>query len=118
MALISGLNIGVGLLVLLILWVASVLAIVALAAVPKARFAIPFVIVASLVVSLVLLFYPRASPDQPTTSTEDVDELFFGRLVLLLVMLLFVIGGGVIIFVFHCIETIHAGNKQTYFITS
>lgn len=39
MALVPGLNIGVGILVLIILWVISLLTVIALAAVPKARFA-------------------------------------------------------------------------------
>ena len=39
MALVPGLNIGVGILVLIILWIITVLAVIALAAVPKARFA-------------------------------------------------------------------------------
>ena len=38
MALVPGLNIGVGILVLIILWIITVLAVIALAAVPKARF--------------------------------------------------------------------------------
>ena len=37
MALVPGLNIGVGLLLLILVWVAAVLATLALAAVPKAR---------------------------------------------------------------------------------
>ena len=39
MALVPGLNIGAGILVLIILWIITVLAVIALAAVPKARFA-------------------------------------------------------------------------------
>ena len=39
MALVPGINVGVGLLVLIILWALTILAIIALAAVPKARFA-------------------------------------------------------------------------------
>ena len=38
MALVPGLNIGVGILVLTILWIITVLAVVALAAVQKARY--------------------------------------------------------------------------------
>ena len=37
MAVVPGLNIGVGLLVLIILWVATALACIAMAAIPKAR---------------------------------------------------------------------------------
>ena len=39
MALVPGLNIGVGILVLIIIWIITMLAVIALAAVPKARFA-------------------------------------------------------------------------------
>ena len=38
MAVVAGLNIGVGLLVLIIMWTVAVLAVIALAAVPKARY--------------------------------------------------------------------------------
>lgn len=39
MAIVPGLNIGVGLLILIILWVAAGIAVVVLAAIPKARWA-------------------------------------------------------------------------------
>ena len=188
MALVPGLNIGVGILVLIIIWIITVLAVIALAAVPKARFAkksqiylklvvgvvisllffwrygIPAVLLLSVVVTIVLLFYPRQSPDEAMMDTiqeasgererdggrmekereyqmteggngrkieilfhnihgmywylQDVDEVFYGRLVLLLTLSLFLAGGGVALFFIQCTETIHAKEKRTFYITS
>ena len=49
---------------------------------------------------------------------QDVDEVFYGRLVLLLTLSLFLAGGGVALFFIQCTETIHAKEKRTFYITS
>ena len=49
---------------------------------------------------------------------QDVDEVFYGRLVLLLMLSLFLAGGGVALFFIQCTETIHAKEKRTFYITS
>ena len=84
MALVPGLNIGVGFLVLIIIWAATVLGAISLAAVPKARYevnykvldqriflsfcrlVIPVIVLLSLIVTLVLIFYPRQGSDETT----------------------------------------------------
>ena len=57
--------------------------------------------------TLVLVLYPRSNSDN-TVSSEDVDEIFFGRIALLIGMSLFFAGGCGAAVVLQCAETIHA----------
>ena len=91
---------------------------------------------------MVLLFYPRQSPGEMMDTgqevrrergervisrthvathsipMQDVDEVYYGRLVLLLTLSLFLAGGSVALFFIQCTETIYAKEKRMFYITS
>lgn len=71
------------------------------------RYAIPVVILVGIVITLLLVFYPRSN--QTSANDDDVDQLFIGRTILLLVLMIFVIVGCVLVLVFHWAEPIRAG---------
>ncbi|KAL5499628.1 hypothetical protein EMCRGX_G011080 [Ephydatia muelleri] len=81
MVLVAG--IGIGLFVLIIIWTLTIVAVFVLAAVPKMRYGIPVVVAVTVLISLLLILYPRDS-SSVTTAVQGVDEIFFGRLTLLI----------------------------------
>ena len=66
------------------------------------------VIVLVVIVTVVLLLYPRASSDSTQPLTEDVDNLFIGRTVLIVFFSVCLAGGGIVILITHCAEPIRA----------
>ena len=49
---------------------------------------------------------------------QDVDEIYFGRLVLLIALSLFVVGGAAAMFTFYILEPVYAGPQRTRYVTS
>ena len=70
------------------------------------RYAIPVVILVAIVITLLLVFYPRSN--QTSANDDDVDRLFIGRTVLLLALTIFAVVGCVLVLVFHWAEPIRA----------
>ena len=66
------------------------------------------VIILVIIVTVVLLVYPRASLDSAPPLTEDVDNLFIGRTVLIVALSVCLAGGCVAIVITHCAEPIRA----------
>lgn len=115
MVLVAG--IGVGLLVLIVIWTLTAVAVFVLAAIPKARYGIPAVLAVSVLISLVLILYPRES-SSVNTAVQDVDEIFFGRLTLLVILGGFIVAGFAVVFKFHISEPITAGSKKARYVTA
>lgn len=76
MVLVAG--IGVGLLVLIVIWTLTAVAVFVLAAIPKARYGIPAVLAVSVLISLVLILYPRESSSVNTAVQVNKGESILG----------------------------------------
>ncbi|XP_072467584.1 transmembrane protein 218-like isoform X2 [Notamacropus eugenii] len=104
------LGVGAGVFILALLWVLVLLLCVLLSrASGLARFSGIFVFLAALIVTLVLLFFPRAT-EVPTPEVEIkiMDKFFIGRYVLLAFLSIFFLGSLFLVLIHHILEPIYA----------
>ncbi|XP_053124961.1 transmembrane protein 218 [Hemicordylus capensis] len=104
------LGVGPGVFILALLWVLTLLLCVLLSrASGLARFSVILVFFAAVIVTLALLFFPRASEfPGPATEVKIVDTFFIGRYVLLSLVSLVFLGCLFIILVHHLLQPVYA----------
>nr|XP_004670630.1 transmembrane protein 218 [Jaculus jaculus] len=104
------LGVGAGVFVLALLWVLVLLLCVLLSrASGIARFSITFVLLGALIITSVLLLFPRASEfPEPEGEMKIVDGFFIGRYVLLALLSAIFLGGLFLVLTHHLLEPIYA----------
>ncbi|XP_051012137.1 transmembrane protein 218 isoform X2 [Acomys russatus] len=104
------LGVGAGVFLLALIWVSVLLLCVLLSrASGVARFSIVFVVLGALIITIVLLLFPRASefPD-PEVEVKIVDAFFIGRYVLLAFLSAVFLGSLFLLLTHHLLEPIYA----------
>ncbi|XP_068936544.1 transmembrane protein 218 [Petaurus breviceps papuanus] len=104
------LGVGAGVFILALLWALVLLLCVLLArASGLARFSVIFVFLAAVIITSVLLFFPRAT-EVPTPEVEFkiMDKFFIGRYVLLVFLSVFFLGSLFLVLINHILEPIYA----------
>ncbi|XP_037697805.1 transmembrane protein 218 isoform X2 [Choloepus didactylus] len=110
------LGVGAGVFLLALLWVSVLLLCVLLARAPGvARFSVIFVFLGALIITSVLLLFPRAS-ESPTPEVEFkiVDAFFIGRYVLLTFLSVVFLGSLFLVLIHHILEPIYAKPLRSY----
>ncbi|XP_048199670.1 transmembrane protein 218 [Perognathus longimembris pacificus] len=104
------LGVGAGVFILALLWVSVLLLCVLLSrASGIARFSIIFVFLGAMVITSVLLLFPRASElPAPEVEMKIVDTFFIGRYVLLTLLSIVFLGGLFLVLTHHVLEPIYA----------
>nr|XP_020856350.1 transmembrane protein 218-like [Phascolarctos cinereus] len=104
------LGVGAGVFILALLWVLVLLLCVLLCrASGLARFFVIFVFLAAVIITSVLLLFPRAT-EVPTPEVEIkiMDKFFIGRYVLLAFLSIFFLGSLFLVLIHHILEPIYA----------
>ncbi|XP_007520713.1 transmembrane protein 218 [Erinaceus europaeus] len=104
------LGVGAGVFILALLWVSVVLLCALLSrASGTVRFSVLFVVLGALIITVVLLLFPRASDSPaPEVETKTVDTFFIGRYVLLALLTAVFLGGLFLVLIHHILEPIYA----------
>ncbi|XP_012865167.1 PREDICTED: transmembrane protein 218 [Dipodomys ordii] len=104
------LGVGAGVFILALLWVLVLLLCALLSrASGIARFSIIFVFLGALVITSVLLLFPRATElPAPEVEMKIVDTFFIGRYVLLTLLSVIFLGGLSLVLTHHVLEPIYA----------
>ncbi|XP_006892910.1 PREDICTED: transmembrane protein 218 [Elephantulus edwardii] len=104
------LGVGTGVFLLALLWVLVLLLCVLLSrASGVARFSTIFVFLGALIITSVLLLFPRASEFSiPEEEIKIVDTLFIGRYVLLALLSAIFLGGLFLVLMHHILEPVYA----------
>ncbi|XP_028714264.1 transmembrane protein 218 [Peromyscus leucopus] len=104
------LGVGAGVFLLALIWVLVLLLCVLLSrASGIARFSIVFVFLGALIITTILLLFPRASEfPAPEVETKIVDAFFIGRYVLLAFLSAVFLGGLFLLLTHHVLEPIYA----------
>ncbi|XP_051842718.1 transmembrane protein 218 [Antechinus flavipes] len=110
------LGVGIGVFILALLWVLVLLLCVLLCRVSGlARFSVIFVFLAALIITTVLLFFPRATDiPAPKVEMKIVDKFFIGRYVLLAFLSIFFLGSLFLFLIYHLLEPIYAKPLRSY----
>ncbi|XP_059786107.1 transmembrane protein 218 isoform X1 [Balaenoptera ricei] len=110
------LGVGAGVFVLALLWVSVLLLCLLLSrASGIARFSVIFVFLGALIITAVLLLFPRASEfPAPEAETKIVDAFFIGRYVLLAFLTLVFLGSLFLVLIHHILEPICAKPLRSY----
>lgn len=104
------LGVGTGVFVLAILWVLALLLCLLLSrAAGFAKLSVNLVFFLALIITLTLVFFPRATqtPD-PVKETQIVDTFFIGRYFLVSILSLIFLGSLFLVLIYHVLEPIHA----------
>ncbi|XP_020856295.1 transmembrane protein 218-like isoform X1 [Phascolarctos cinereus] len=104
------LGVGAGVFILALLWVLVLLLCGLLCRVSGlARFFVIFVFLAAVIITSVLLLFPRAT-EVPTPEVEIkiMDKFFIGRYVLLAFLSIFFLGSLFLVLIHHILEPIYA----------
>lgn len=110
------LGVGPGVFILALLWVLVLLLCALLSrASGAARFSAVFVFLGALIITAVLLLFPRAS-DAPAPEAEMkiVDAFFIGRYVLLAFLTAAFLGSLFLVLIHHILEPIYAKPLRSY----
>uniref|UniRef100_A0A8C8RV33 Transmembrane protein 218 n=1 Tax=Pelusios castaneus TaxID=367368 RepID=A0A8C8RV33_9SAUR len=104
------LGVGPGIFILALLWVLTLLLCVLLSrASGLARYSVILVFFSAVVITLVLLLFPRASEfPAPATEIKIVDPFFIGRFVLLALLSVTFLGSLFLVLVHHILEPVYA----------
>lgn len=104
------LGVGAGVFLLALIWVLVLLLCVLLSrASGIARFSIVFVFLGAVIITSVLLLFPRASEvSAPEVEMKIVDAFFIGRYVLLAVLSAVFLGGLFLVLTQHALEPVYA----------
>ncbi|XP_013366715.1 PREDICTED: transmembrane protein 218 [Chinchilla lanigera] len=110
------LGVGAGVFILALLWVLVLLLCVLLSrASGVARFSVIFVFLAALVITAVLLLFPRASEfPAPGVEMKIVDTFFIGRYILLAVLSAVFLGSLFLLLTHHVLEPVYAKPLRSY----
>ncbi|XP_043846507.1 transmembrane protein 218 isoform X1 [Dromiciops gliroides] len=110
------LGVGAGVFILALLWVLVFLVCVLLSRVSgPARFSIIFVFFAALIITAVLLFFPRATEVTiQEVEIKIIDKFFIGRYVLLAILSIFFFGSLFLVLIHHVLEPIYAKPLRSY----
>lgn len=104
------LGVGAGVFLLALLWALVLLLCVLLSrAAGVARFSVMFVFLGALIITSVLLLFPRASESPaPEVEVKIVDALFIGRYVLLAFLAAVFLGALFLVLIHHMLEPVYA----------
>nr|XP_019566093.1 PREDICTED: transmembrane protein 218 isoform X1 [Rhinolophus sinicus] len=104
------LGVGAGVFLLALLWALVLLLCVLLSrAAGVARFSVMFVFLGALIITSVLLLFPRASESPaPEVEVKIVDALFIGRYVLLAFLTAVFLGALFLVLTHHLLEPVYA----------
>ncbi|XP_074833079.1 transmembrane protein 218 isoform X1 [Carettochelys insculpta] len=104
------LGVGPGVFILALLWVFTLLLCVLLSRTSgSARFSVILVFFSAVIVTLVLLLFPRASEfPAPVTEIKIVDTFFVGRYVLVCLLSVMFLGSLFLVLVHHILEPVYA----------
>ncbi|XP_047609911.1 transmembrane protein 218 [Phacochoerus africanus] len=110
------LGVGAGVFILALLWVSVLLLCVLLSrASGVARFSIIFVFLGALIITAILLLFPRASElPTPEAEVKIVDTFFIGRYVLLAFLTAIFLGSLFLVLVHHILEPVYAKPLRSY----
>ncbi|XP_036076991.1 transmembrane protein 218 isoform X1 [Rousettus aegyptiacus] len=110
------LGVGAGVFILALLWVLVLLLCVLLSrASGVARFSVIFVFLGAVIITSVLLLFPRASEiPAPAVEMKIVDAFFIGRYVLLVFLAAVFLGGLFLVLIHHILEPIYAKPLRSY----
>uniref|UniRef100_A0A8C3VPD4 Transmembrane protein 218 n=1 Tax=Catagonus wagneri TaxID=51154 RepID=A0A8C3VPD4_9CETA len=110
------LGVGAGVFILALLWVSVLLLCVLLSrASGVARFSVIFVFLGALIITAILLLFPRASElPAPEAEMKIVDAFFIGRYVLLALVTVIFLGSLFLVLVHHILEPVYAKPLRTY----
>ncbi|XP_028563903.1 transmembrane protein 218 isoform X1 [Podarcis muralis] len=109
------LGVGPGVFILALLWVLTLLLCVLLSrASGPARFSVIVVFLAAVIITLVLLLFPRASElPAPAAEIKIVDTFFIGRFVLLSLLCVVFIGCLFMVLVHYVLQPVYAKPLRT-----
>ncbi|XP_004641441.1 transmembrane protein 218 [Octodon degus] len=110
------LGVGAGVFILALLWVLVLLLGVLLSrASGIARFSVVFVFLTAVIITAVLLFFPRASEfPAPGVEMKIVDTFFIGRYVLLAFLSAVFLGSLFLVLMYHVLEPVCAKPLRSY----
>ncbi|OWK17586.1 TMEM218 [Cervus elaphus hippelaphus] len=110
------LGVGAGVFLLALLWVSVLLLCVLLSrASGVARFSVIFAFLGALIITAVLLLFPRASEvPAPEAEMKIVDAFFIGRYVLLAFLTAVFLGSLFLVLIHHILEPIYAKPLRSY----
>ncbi|XP_034996090.1 transmembrane protein 218 [Zootoca vivipara] len=109
------LGVGPGVFILALLWVLTLLLCVLLSrASGLARFSVIVVFLGAVIITLVLLLFPRASElPAPATEIKIVDTFFIGRFVLLSLLCVVFLGCLFMVLVHYVLQPVYAKPLRT-----
>uniref|UniRef100_A0A8D0BBW2 Transmembrane protein 218 n=1 Tax=Salvator merianae TaxID=96440 RepID=A0A8D0BBW2_SALMN len=109
------LGVGPGVFILALLWILTLLLCVVLSrASGLVRFFSVPVFFAAVIITLVLLFFPRASElPEPATEIKIVDVFFIGRFVLFSILSIAFLGCLFLILIHHILQPVYAKPMRT-----
>nr|XP_056716730.1 transmembrane protein 218 [Euleptes europaea] len=104
------LGVGPGVFILALLWVLALLLCLLLSrASGLARFSVILVFLAAVIITLVLLLFPRAGEfPEPVTEVKIVDTFYVGRYVLLSILSIIFLGCLFLVLVHHVMQPVYA----------
>lgn len=110
------LGVGAGVFILALLWVSVLLLCVLLSrASGIARFSVIFIFLGALIITAVLLLFPRAGEvPAPEAEMKIVDAFFIGRYVLLAFLTAVFLGGLFLVLIHYILEPIYAKPLRSY----
>lgn len=110
------LGVGAGVFILALLWVSVLLLCVLLSrASGAARFSVIFLFFGAVIITSVLLLFPRAGESPaPEVEVKIVDDFFIGRYVLLAFLSAIFLGSLFLVLIHHVLEPIYAKPLRSY----
>ncbi|XP_037361443.1 transmembrane protein 218 [Talpa occidentalis] len=110
------LGVGAGVFILALLWVFVLLLCVLLSrASGIARYSIIFLFLGAVLITSVLLLFPRASElPAPEVEVKIVDSFFIGRYVLLAFLTAVFLGGLFLLLIHHILEPVYAKPQRSH----
>ncbi|KAL4681229.1 hypothetical protein H8959_006706 [Pygathrix nigripes] len=110
------LGVGAGVFILALLWVSVLLLCVLLSrASGAARFSVILLFFGAVIITSVLLLFPRAGEfPAPEVEVKIVDDFFIGRYVLLAFLSAIFLGGLFLVLIHHVLEPIYAKPLRSY----
>ncbi|XP_010332700.1 transmembrane protein 218 isoform X1 [Saimiri boliviensis] len=110
------LGVGAGVFILALLWVSVLLLCVLLSRVSgAARFSVIFLFFGAVIITSVLLLFPRADEfPAPEVEVKIVDDFFIGRYVLLAFLSAIFLGSLFLVLIHHILEPIYAKPLRSY----
>lgn len=109
------LQVGTGVIVITIVWILAIVFGIVLLRSGSAKLGVIPTFLVALIITLVLVFFPRATDTPPPfQETEIVDTLFIGRYVLLAVASVVFLVAFFMLLPFHFLEPVYAKALRTH----